>query len=103
MRKPIHFTFAALAVGLASPALAAEADWQQVEKALGVSGVMEPETPSAFSTCCQSASAASAGLARTIASAAKVRWMAFRMALPRTLVGFRGASIARATHRQSHS
>jgi hypothetical protein len=42
MRKPIHFTFAALAVGVAGPALAAEADWQQVEKALGVSGSVEP-------------------------------------------------------------
>jgi hypothetical protein len=42
MRKPIHLTFAALAVGVASPALAAEADWQQVEKALGVSGSVEP-------------------------------------------------------------
>jgi Domain of Unknown Function (DUF1259) len=42
MRKPVHLTFAALALGLASPALADEADWQQVEKALGVSGSMEP-------------------------------------------------------------
>jgi hypothetical protein len=42
MRKSIHLTFAVLAVGLASPALAAEADWQRVEKALGVSGSVEP-------------------------------------------------------------
>jgi hypothetical protein len=41
MRKTVHLTFAALAVGVASPALADEADWQQVEKALGVSGSME--------------------------------------------------------------
>jgi hypothetical protein len=40
--EPVHLTFAALALGLASPALADEADWQQVEKALGVSGSMEP-------------------------------------------------------------
>jgi hypothetical protein len=33
MRKPVHLTFAALALGLVSPALADEADWQQVEKA----------------------------------------------------------------------
>ena len=42
MRKTVHLTFAVLALGLASPALADEADWQQVEKALGVSGSMEP-------------------------------------------------------------
>jgi hypothetical protein len=42
MRKTVHLTFAVLAVGLATPALADEADWQQVEKALGVSGSMEP-------------------------------------------------------------
>jgi Domain of Unknown Function (DUF1259) len=39
MRKTVHLTFAVLAVGLATPALADEADWQQVEKA---SGSMEP-------------------------------------------------------------
>jgi Domain of Unknown Function (DUF1259) len=42
MRKTVHLTFALLALGLASPALADEADWRQVEKALGVSGSMEP-------------------------------------------------------------
>ena len=42
MRKTVHLTLALLAVGLASPALADEADWQEVEKALGVSGSMEP-------------------------------------------------------------
>jgi Domain of Unknown Function (DUF1259) len=42
MRKSVHLTFAALALGLASPALADESDWQQVGKALGVSGSMEP-------------------------------------------------------------
>ena len=42
MRITVHLTFAVLATGLASPALADEADWQQVEKALGVSGSMEP-------------------------------------------------------------
>jgi Domain of Unknown Function (DUF1259) len=42
MRKPVHLTLAVIAVGLAGPALAAEADWQQVEKALGVAGSMEP-------------------------------------------------------------
>jgi Domain of Unknown Function (DUF1259) len=42
MRKTVHLTFAVLAVGLASPALADEADWRQVEKALGVSGSIEP-------------------------------------------------------------
>ena len=42
MRKPVHLTFAILTLGLATPALADEADWQQVEKALGVSGSMEP-------------------------------------------------------------
>jgi hypothetical protein len=42
MWKPVHLSFALLAVGLASPALAAEADWQQVQEALGVSGSVEP-------------------------------------------------------------
>jgi Domain of Unknown Function (DUF1259) len=42
MGKPVHLTFAVVALSLASPALADEADWQQVEKALGVSGSMEP-------------------------------------------------------------
>jgi Domain of Unknown Function (DUF1259) len=42
MRKPIHLTFAVIALGLASPALADEADWQGIENALGVSGSMEP-------------------------------------------------------------
>jgi Domain of Unknown Function (DUF1259) len=42
MGTTVHLTFAVLAVGLATPALADEADWQQVEKALGVSGSMEP-------------------------------------------------------------
>jgi Domain of Unknown Function (DUF1259) len=42
MGKPVHLTFAVVALSLASPALANEADWQQVEKALGVSGSMEP-------------------------------------------------------------
>jgi Domain of Unknown Function (DUF1259) len=42
MRKPVHLTFAVLALSLGSPALADEADWQEVEKALGISGSMEP-------------------------------------------------------------
>jgi hypothetical protein len=42
MRKPVHLTLAVIAVGLGSPTLADEADWQQVEEALGVSGSMEP-------------------------------------------------------------
>jgi Domain of Unknown Function (DUF1259) len=42
MRKPVHLTLAVIAVGLASPTLADEADWQEVEKALGVSGSTEP-------------------------------------------------------------
>ena len=42
MRKTVHLTLAVLGVGLATPALADEADWQEVEKALGVSGSMEP-------------------------------------------------------------
>jgi hypothetical protein len=42
MLKTVHLIFAVLAVGLASPALAAEPDWEQVEKALGVSGSVEP-------------------------------------------------------------
>jgi Domain of Unknown Function (DUF1259) len=42
MRKTVYLTVAVLAVGCASPALADEADWQQVEKVLGVSGSMEP-------------------------------------------------------------
>jgi hypothetical protein len=42
MFKPIGLAFAVLALGLASPALADEAGWQEVEKALGVSGSMEP-------------------------------------------------------------
>jgi hypothetical protein len=42
MRKLIHLTFALLALGLASPARADEADWQAVEKALGVAGSMQP-------------------------------------------------------------
>jgi Domain of Unknown Function (DUF1259) len=42
MRKTVHLILALLAVGCASPALADEADWQQVKKALGVSGSMEP-------------------------------------------------------------
>jgi Domain of Unknown Function (DUF1259) len=42
MRKTVHLTIAVLTVGFASPALADEADWQQVEKALGVAGSMEP-------------------------------------------------------------
>src|SRR5918996_2299532 len=42
MRTTVHLTFAVLALGLASPALADEADWEGVEKALGVSGSMEP-------------------------------------------------------------
>jgi hypothetical protein len=42
MRKPIHLTVAMLTLGLTSPALADEAEWQQVEKALGVPGSMEP-------------------------------------------------------------
>jgi hypothetical protein len=41
MRKPIHLTFAVLAVGLASPALADEADWEGIAKAVGVPGSME--------------------------------------------------------------
>jgi hypothetical protein len=36
MRKTVHLTFAVIALGLTSPALADEADWQGVEKALGV-------------------------------------------------------------------
>jgi hypothetical protein len=42
MRKTVHLTLSLLAVGLASPTLADEADWQEVEKALGVAGSMEP-------------------------------------------------------------
>jgi Domain of Unknown Function (DUF1259) len=42
MWKPVHLSFALLAVGVTSPALAAEADWHQVEEALGVSGSVEP-------------------------------------------------------------
>jgi hypothetical protein len=42
MRKTVHLTLALLAVGLASPALADKADWQPVERALGVSGSIEP-------------------------------------------------------------
>jgi Domain of Unknown Function (DUF1259) len=42
MRKPIHLTVAMLTLGLTSPALATEADWEGVEKALGVPGSMEP-------------------------------------------------------------
>ena len=42
MPETVHLIFAVLAVGLASPALADQADWQVVEKALGVSGSMEP-------------------------------------------------------------
>jgi Domain of Unknown Function (DUF1259) len=42
MRKSVHLTFAVIALGLASPALADEADWQPVGEALGVSGSMEP-------------------------------------------------------------
>jgi Domain of Unknown Function (DUF1259) len=42
MRKTVHLTVAVLAVGVWTPALAAEADWQQVEKALGVWGSVEP-------------------------------------------------------------
>jgi hypothetical protein len=42
MPQPAHLIFAVIALGLASPAFAVEADWQEVEKALGVSGSMEP-------------------------------------------------------------
>jgi hypothetical protein len=42
MRKTVHLTCAVLTIGMASPALADEADWQKVEKALGVSGPVEP-------------------------------------------------------------
>ena len=42
MRKPVHLTLAVLTLGLASPALADEADWQGVAKAVGVPGSMEP-------------------------------------------------------------
>jgi hypothetical protein len=42
MRKPIHLTVAMLTLGLTSPALATEADWEGVEKALGVPGSVEP-------------------------------------------------------------
>jgi hypothetical protein len=42
MRKTVHLTLALLGVGLASPTLADEADWQEVEKVLGVSGSLEP-------------------------------------------------------------
>src|SRR5918996_214212 len=42
MRKPVHLTVAVLTLGLASPALADEADWQGVAKAVGVPGSMEP-------------------------------------------------------------
>jgi hypothetical protein len=42
MRKTVHLTLALLAAGFASPALADEADWQEVEKALGVAGSIEP-------------------------------------------------------------
>ncbi len=42
MRKPIRLTFVVFAVGLASPALADETDWQGIEKALGVPGSIEP-------------------------------------------------------------
>ena len=42
MRTTVHLTFAVLALGLASPARADEADWEGVAKAIGVSGSMEP-------------------------------------------------------------
>jgi hypothetical protein len=42
MPETVRLILAVLAVGLASPALADEADWQVVEKPLGVSGSMEP-------------------------------------------------------------
>jgi hypothetical protein len=43
MQKPIHLTFAVLALGLASPSHADEADWQQIDKALGVSGSVQSD------------------------------------------------------------
>jgi hypothetical protein len=46
MRKTVHLTVALLALGLASPALADEADWQEVGKALGF--VMRPSGPLAL-------------------------------------------------------
>jgi hypothetical protein len=42
MPKTVQLTFALLALGLPSPSHADEADWQQVDKALGVSGSVQP-------------------------------------------------------------
>jgi Domain of Unknown Function (DUF1259) len=42
MRRTVHLTLALLAVGLASPALADETDWQEVDTVLGRQGAEQP-------------------------------------------------------------
>jgi hypothetical protein len=42
MPQPAHLISAVIVLGLASPAFADEADWQEVAKGLGVSGSVEP-------------------------------------------------------------
>jgi Domain of Unknown Function (DUF1259) len=85
MRKTVHLTFAVLAVGLATPALADEADWQQVEKALGVSGSMEPGDVYKVSTPRSDLEVTADGV-QIKPSFALGSWLAFKKAGEETMV-----------------